>query len=215
MATVIGISGISKQQFDEAGTSLSTMSEIAGVSLRFLWDDSSEQLVVECPSDDLDEAGTNRIIELVLDAILRDGIDSASANESHTLTWNKQYKWWDAPQLHLSSKTIPVCIVAPSDFTATEVGRSTYAFVANYLAELDDKWKAYAADELLDDYNRSWSNGQHLTREAFCHQIGLDSVAIDETGRVSAYYSAAGLFGHNGIVVELEESGSLAYVRLD
>ncbi|WP_373426576.1 DUF2262 domain-containing protein [Microbacterium trichothecenolyticum] len=85
------------------------------------------------------------------------------------------------------------------------------------LPDVDDRWRAFAAEKLTDLANE-WQEEDEdddapdpapITRETFAERIRLSELGIAADGSATPYYDDGDLFIGHVIVIDLQADGSL------
>jgi hypothetical protein len=95
----------------------------------------------------------------------------------------------------------------PGDDVTASLTRAR-TIVANLSLE-DNRWRAAAADNLLDNYNRNWNEGVAIDREAFMGKLTLSMLRIGQDGCYSAWYFQDGMFTDHVVAVYISAEGSV------
>jgi len=206
----ISVTGFSYRQFEQSRKQLSAISARLGISLKFRWDRRNETILVEGETVDVNDALAGNILDEIGQAMIGEGGSIAQSG----ISWNQEREWWDCPELLLENRMVPICIDCPAG-GASKQGLNTYHTVVSELTRLCNEWKGCASRELLTSYNDGWRvDSEVLTDQEFKSQLILESICIECSGELTAYFEAFKLFSGHCVVVDVDARRQPTNARL-
>ncbi|BAZ02272.1 hypothetical protein NIES37_62840 [Tolypothrix tenuis PCC 7101] len=117
------------------------------------------------------------------------------------LVWNSKLQWW-SNQVEI----IPGNIVNLSvDIDDTEIP-ACHSFTRIQAQEIN--LRRFAANQLLERYNKHWNNGTEIDCLTFIELIKLVSVHINTDGSADLFYDDGELFGGHTIIISIDCNGA-------
>ena len=135
-------------------------------------------------------------------------------NEIGKFTLDRTVSWFEG-KCDWCGESCNVCLVTDDEFGSTaKKAETVLKKLYEYIAATDDKYREFAAQDMLECANDWMEDDEQLTKEEFKKKISLDAVIISPDGEVTAYYNDDDMFGGHMIVVEIDANGELIGVDM-
>ena len=132
-----------------------------------------------------------------------------------TLIWDDTLDYWTGLVALPSVGPVRISVDAEDDeeITPEEAFHNAHrAYLA--LREKEPDARAFAAEALLDVYNREWNVNTPLEEDAFVEQLTLEDITFSPDGSLELFYNAADLFRGHTVIVTLDEDSAFDDVEI-
>ena len=92
--------------------------------------------------------------------------------------------------------------------------RTPATILLRALRDREPAAREFAAEALLDVYNREWNDSDPLDEDAFVDHLTLQDMSFYPNGSVELFYNAADLFRGHTVIVTLDEDAEFDDVEI-
>lgn len=135
-------------------------------------------------------------------------------NEIGKFTLERSVSWFEG-KCDWCGSICNMCLVTDDEFgsTAENAHRFLKSIYEN-IAETDDKYREFAAQEMLGCANDWAEEDEQISKEEFKKRMVIDAVIISPEGEITAYYNDGGMFGEHQIEITANISGEMISVDI-